>query len=305
MVLGDDVELVAAADQGDAEAGADVEVDADKNAVPVLGLGVAPVFVADEWVVDRCIFEVGELAFDVAGDEICFIIGIEGFDESGGQVGVICGFGFDEAAVGAITLLDECAVHPFVTFGGGCNCKLGIFAAAEAGEDHFASFLGDICGAGVYFVGEAEGEVLAADAVPRLCGAAEEGGGAERGVDDVLGLGGDAEVVFDLVLFEEVVEAAHPDVAQEDVGGFEDRADGAGVVEGQDDGFGAEAAGLAGAEAGAEAEDQVGGVFDEVALGWEEALDDAGAEGVVVEGAAGAGAERGLEAWACRDPIQQ
>ncbi len=48
-----------------------------------------------------------------------------------------------------------------------------------------------------------------------------------------------------LVLFEEVVEAAHPDVANHDVGGLEDGADCAGVVHREDDGLGAEGVGFA------------------------------------------------------------
>ena len=68
MVFVKDVVFVASADHDDAEAGGYVEVDADVNPVGVLDLGVGPVAVPVEWVVDSCIFEVRELAFDVTGN---------------------------------------------------------------------------------------------------------------------------------------------------------------------------------------------------------------------------------------------
>ena len=106
---------------------------------------------------------------------------------------------------------------------------------------------------------------------------------------NVFGLGGYAEVVFDAVFVEEIVEGTHPHVADHDVGGLEDRADGAGVVHGQEDGLGAEGAGLAGTEAGAKAQDLVLHVVHEVALRGQEALVDALAHSFVGFGAAGAG----------------
>jgi hypothetical protein len=68
-------------------------------------------------------------------------------------------------------------------------------------------------------------------------------------VQFVFWLGGDAEIEVDTVFFEEIVEAAHPDVADHDVGGLEDGAHGVGVVEGEHDRSSAQGVGLARTEA--------------------------------------------------------
>jgi hypothetical protein len=57
------------------------------------------------------------------------------------------------------------------------------------------------------------------------------------------------------VFFEEVVEAANPDVADHDVGRLEDGPHGVGVVEGEHDRSSAEGVGLARAEASDVADD--------------------------------------------------
>jgi hypothetical protein len=84
---------------------------------------------------------------------------------------------------------------------------------------------------------------------------------------NVFGLGGYTEVVFDAVFLQVVVEAAHPNVPQKDVGRLEDGSNGAGVVHGEHQSLGAKASGLTGTEPGAEAEDQVLVVVYEVSLG--------------------------------------
>jgi hypothetical protein len=58
-------------------------------------------------------------------------------------------------------------------------------------------------------------------------------------VNNIFGLRGDAEFILDVVFLEVFVEAAAPDIAQEDVGGLENRADFAWVGRRQHDGFGA------------------------------------------------------------------
>jgi len=116
-----------------------------------------------------------------------------------------------------------------------------------------------------------------------------------RQVEDVLGLWGYPVVVLDAVFLQEVIESPNPYVLKHDEGGLKDGADGAGVVHGQEDGLGAEGAGLAGTEAGAEAQDLVLHVVHEVPLGRQEALVDAVAQGFVGLGAAGAGVLRLFE----------
>ena len=45
-------------------------------------------------------------------------------------------------------------------------------------------------------------------------------------MEDIFGLWGYTKVVFYLVFLEVVVERAHPNVAEQDVGGFKDRSHG-------------------------------------------------------------------------------
>ena len=322
VVFGDDVELVGAADEDFGEDGVDVEVAADEEAVVGFDLGVTPVGVAVEVGVDGGVFEVGELAFEVGGEELWGVGGYEGVDEAWGEVGVVGGAGADEAALaleggealaalfaihcfGVVEVLDEEAVHGAVALGGGGEGELGLRATAEAGEHHFDGFFGDRLGGGVDFVGEGGGEGLAADAVEGFGGAAEEGGRSTWVVDGVFGLGGDAEVVGDVELFEEEVKFAEPHVADHDVGGLEDGHHRAGVVGGLDDDLGAEGAGFAGAEAGAEAEDFRLTIHAEVELVGGEAVEDAGAELFEGVGAARPTAGGGGEAAACGDSGQQ
>ena len=229
-----------------------------------------------------------------------WVVGVEGVDEAWGEVGVVGGFGFDEVAVGA-GFFDEGAVHPLEAFGGARHSKLWLRPAAEACQHHFGGFLGGVGGGGVDFVGEDEAEVLAADAVEGFGGAAEEGDRARGEVEGVFGLGGDAEVEGDVEAFQEVVEGAHPDVADHDVGGLEDGGDRSRVGEAEEDGFGGEGVGFAAAEAGAVAEDFVVGVVDELSLGWEKGVVDAGAQGFGGFVAAGAFTGGAFQALASRD----
>jgi hypothetical protein len=66
-------------------------------------------------------------------------------------VGVVGGFGFDEAAVGR-GVFDEGGVHPAEAFGGAGDGELGFRSTAEAGEHHFGRFLGDVVGGCVDFI---------------------------------------------------------------------------------------------------------------------------------------------------------
>ena len=137
IVLGDDVKLVATADDHFGEDGADVEVQADQQAVVGLDFGVAPVPVPVERRVNGGVGEVGELPLDVAGNQLGVVVLVEGFDETFGEEGVVGGFGADQAAVGVVAGLHEGVVHPAVALGGAGDRQLGLLAAAKTGEHHF------------------------------------------------------------------------------------------------------------------------------------------------------------------------
>ena len=133
VVLVEEVEFVAAADADLHEAAADVEVDADEDAVVGVDGLVGPVEVAVEVGVDSGGVEVGELTFEVGREELWGVVGVEGVDEAGGQVGVIEGAGADEVAVGAVAFFAEGFVHVAVALGGRGDGQLGVLTTAETG----------------------------------------------------------------------------------------------------------------------------------------------------------------------------
>ena len=123
-------------------------------------------------------------------------------------------------------------------------------------------------------------------------------------VEDVFRLGGDPEVVVDVELFEEIVEAAHPHVAKHDAGGLEDGGDGVWVVHRHENSLCRERKGLARAESGAVAQKHVAGVVYKLLLGWEEGVVDLGAEVAVLTSASCGASYRRFEAFTAGDRSQ-
>ena len=93
--------------------------------------------------------------------------------------------------------------------------------------------------------------------------------------------------MLDLHLLQEVVEAPHPDVPEQDVGGLEDRHHRAGIEHSVVDHLAAQGSGLTGTEARAEAKDQGVAVLDEVLLRRQEAIGDLGDEFILRQLTAG------------------
>ena len=92
VVLSDDVEFVAPTNNYLAETGRDVEVNADEKPVVVCDLGIAPVKISVEGVIDGCVGEVREISKNVTRDKLRIVVLIETFDKSGWEIGVVGGF---------------------------------------------------------------------------------------------------------------------------------------------------------------------------------------------------------------------
>ncbi len=95
VVLSDDVKFVASTDNYLAKTGRDVEINADEKPVVVKNLGVGPVNVPVEGVIDGCVGEVREISIHITRDKLRVVILVETFDKTGWEIGVVGGFGFN------------------------------------------------------------------------------------------------------------------------------------------------------------------------------------------------------------------
>jgi len=68
---------------------------ADQQTIIISNLGIAPVKISVEGVINRRVCEVGELSFDVTCNELGVIVLVQRFDETVWEVGVVGGFGFN------------------------------------------------------------------------------------------------------------------------------------------------------------------------------------------------------------------